>query len=277
MLKLRSGETEAVIDLLLLVALSEGPIDQVMSDRLARALRDHEELAGVAWADVLERRRAVEADAPAFSAIRARILSKLESPRLRRFGLALAAEFLADGSAGRKILDELAALFGLARSEAEKLLDPWTSADPFASSYHRLSFEAPASFEAETFEQALWRVSSHEELGLLSFKLLAARLALGALGSDARIEAFGEVAELDGEPFRVDALLATPRKSYLARFLGPGEALTSNEHTLLPRLAARLEASASILVAHSDALSPADEELIRGIEKPKMLLLKVSL
>ncbi|MBI4818278.1 MAG: hypothetical protein HY791_18585 [Deltaproteobacteria bacterium] len=276
-LKLRGGEATALVDVLLLAALSEGPLDQASLDRLARALRAHDELSGVSWSDVLERRHIVEAEAPSFTTTRARLLSELDSPRLRRLGLALAAEMILESGQDQRTLRDLAKHFQIPDADAEKILDPWTSADPFASSYRRLAFDAPTSFDAASLDQALWRVSSNEELALLSFKLVAARLTLNLLGPEASVTALGELAELDGQVFRVDALIETPKKSYLARFLGPGEALNPSELALFPKLAPRLLPNASLLLGHVDTLSPADEAMLELIDRSRMNVMPLEL
>jgi hypothetical protein len=259
---------ETIIDLLLMAGLADGSLSLIDEDRIARAIQSQSELQGFDWDDLVDRIEIIQSDAPLFSETRARLVRDLDDAEARRSALSLTSRFLGSplGHEELVLLSALADAFQIPVGEREVLLAPWTEADPFQLGYVRCSFNNPEAPRRQTLFEAMERTESDPELALLTFKLTAARVALTKLSEDAELIALGELIDLGGESFRVDALLQAQDRSFLARFLGKGEAMYPGERLLLEALVERLNPGASLLIGHADpALAPPDEAAFRKL------------
>jgi hypothetical protein len=259
---------ETIIDLLLMAGLADGALSLIDQDRIARAIHNQAELQGFDWDDLVDRVEIIENDAPLFSETRARLVRDLDDPEARRFALSLTSRFLGAplGQVELALLSALADAFEVPVREREALLAPWTEADPFQLGYVRCAFNNPEAPRRQTLFEAMERTESDSELALLTFKLTAARVAMTKLSEHAELIALGELIDLGGESFRVDALLQSEERSFLARFLSKGEAMYPREREMLESLVDRLNPGASLLIGHAEpTLAPPDEAAVRKL------------
>lgn len=274
----RSGrQKDALIDLLLMTAHSDGEVTRVDLDRIARAIDTHPELAGVDWDDVTAREEAIRDDGPLFSATRERVARDLADPTLRRFGMGLAAQCASTPLTleERALLATMAEAFGIPDPERDAILSPWTHADPQRSGYIRPAYNDPRARERPTWVEALARAESDEELASLTFKATATRALMTRLSDSAELLSVGEVLEARERGLRVDALVRAGDTTWMARFLGRGEAMFPEEHDLWPEILERMESSVSLYVGYADRLPPPDQAALRRLNPDRLLIEKV--
>ncbi len=277
-----AGETrqkEALIDLLLMASMADGVVSQGDLDRIARAIETESALSGIEWDRVQERIPGIEEDAPLFSETRARVARTLRSAQLQALGLQLAAEFFGEPLADEEkaLLRSLAEAFEFDDDTTEDLIVPWRKIDPLQSGYRRCRFNDPEGNKHLSLAEALADASDDEELGLLSFKLAAARAALTSLPEGAELVSVGESVEIGEDLFRVDALIRQGEQSFVARFLDENEAMYPREHALLPEVLERMESTVSIYVGFAGALAPPDEGALQLLDPARVRTQKLEL
>lgn len=250
-----SGRTlaaEAVAELALLAAIADGRFDQTARDRLALAVRDRPELAGLDWDWVIGRAEALDAEAPLFTEARTRIANQLTRSDHAEPAVRLAASLLAtdpDGDA-RFVLDDVVARLGVDWPEAPEVL-------PRPARCAANDPEAPA---VRTFADALAHARG-EERRLLLYKLQAVRQVGRHLGDGARLLELGHQVPTGPFVLRFDARIEAEGKLHHCRFLAAREALHPAEHAALRRAVETLGLGQRLVLAHQEPLLPPDASL----------------
>lgn len=270
---------EDLIDLLLMVCVADGDLSERDLDRVARAMQTRDELRGLSWEEVVVRASIIEMEAPSFQETRGRIVAGLSKPDDRRFAVTMAVGLLGDAltEPERDLLNNVCADLDIEPEERDRLLAPWSEADPLTTGYVRCGYNDPAAARKTTVFDAMAHAENDIELALLTFKLCATRALLTYFDDDATLQALGELIEIKQGRFRVDAFVSRGQRNLLGRFLARGEAMHAKELKLLPHLIENTDPSVSVLIGHADGLSPRDEWALAKLDPARVEVIALTL
>lgn len=267
------SDRERIADVALMTALADSLISESALAQIIRSMLEYVELEGIAPEWMVRRTEELRDNAPLFSEIREQLVRELTDPRMRKLALSIAAKIV--GSNRELLEEERAVLYSLAQAfripdgERNALLAPWRASIFIGDTlgFNRCEFNAPDLSTDQTIFEAMGAAVTDPEFRLLVHKVSAARHLLTQTFEGGDIDAVGEVLRLGPYGFRIDTLFRHNLHHYIARFLGPAEALHPLEHSLLGMMAHRLDEAVHVLVVHSDDLSSTDRVFLAGLDQ----------
>jgi tellurite resistance protein TerB len=269
-----ANDAERIADVMLMTALADGFISDVEFNRIREAMLTYAELEGITAQRITERANELRDNAPLFSEPRDQLVRELVHPKMRRLAITLAAKLVGFErplqEEERALLYSLAQAFRIPDAERNSLLAPWTS--PIfigdTNNYERCLYNAPGRIQESSIFDAMASSGPppDPEFKLLVHKVSATRSLIAQRFEGAEIHAIGEVLRVGPYGFRIDALFAYNLELYVARFLGPGEALHPLEHAILSTLMHRLDDAVKVLVVHAENLSSSDRVFLSALD-----------
>jgi hypothetical protein len=274
-------EPVALCELILMVALADGQLEQEELDGLARALESGA-LGNLSWDFAMERAAALAEDAPLFFEARDQLALRLVDPLERKTGLALAARIAGArrplDDAEQALLHSVAKTFALTDRELEQILSKNKKAglaDELA--YVRSRFNDPTAKGESTLFDYLGETRDDAELRTLMYKISGVRRASTKLFENSEVISMGELRSLGSERLRIDAIVDAQEKRWLMRFLGPGEALWHHEHPLWQRLCDELMPAEAMLFFTAKAPAIADQALFKRLNPSRVAVHRLEL
>lgn len=274
-------EPAALCELILMVALADGHLEQAELDGLARAIESGA-LGSLSWDFAMERAAALAEDAPLFFEARDQLALKLVDPLERKTGLALAARIASAhrplDDAERALLHSVAKTFALTDRELEQLLSKNQKAGPAEGlAYVRSRFNDPSARGDATLFDYLGETREDSELRALMYKVSGVRRAATKLFESSEVVSLGELRSLGSERLRIDAIVDANERRWLMRFLAPGEALWHQEHALWLRLSEELMPAEAILFFTAEAPALADQSLLKRLNPSRVTVHRLEL
>ncbi len=257
-----------LLDVILMVALTDGPLDAAEWDGLAWVLGEEPLLAGVSFRQALARARALAGDAPLFADARDELAQTLDDPELRQRSVVLAAAIAGAlrplDEDEHALLNALARGFGLSEATLAALLRRADEQRPKGHLWARSPFNDPLR-PRPNLAELLAQTRDDRGLRQAAFKLAAVRSLMTKLSDHAEVARTGEPLETARGAWITDATVLAEGRQYWVRCLAPGEALHPAEHELLETLLPLLPAEEGVLLVSTSELSRPDRELVGAL------------